>query len=236
MFMFKYVQIKMAAVQPTPYFRDVTDREFTSFVPPRIRIGDRLPAWKELSRVFPERVIGAKCERLTQAINDAAMQPQAPGPVPRNKYSLVRTVPLRVLLARVSYEHDGDGFPRYREFRGGNPRYVVVSEAEAWYHRSGCSHGKVLVLQVVFDPLRPALVMHSARVERNEPEDRMLLSMPWQLQVPGQSLGPQETPRSQIEAHGADGALYSSYGRPGGSAALGGAIRSVPCTLGSLRW
>jgi hypothetical protein len=131
-----------------PYHVDVDDAAFMTFIPEKIAKGSIIePLDSSALDVNLENVVISKVQRLTEAINAKSDVGQ---------YDMVRST------LTVTFK---------------NPLQSAssVSDVEVWYHRSGCSHGKVLRVQVVTYGQEPFVKLTAARVIRKESEDVMLL-------------------------------------------------------------
>lgn len=142
-----------------PYYWDVAADDFqASFLPrqgpwvPRDILHDR-----EARQEMPANAQKYVVRELTSYINQRARQyfSAAEGDRRRQKYVQHRVLHQRTYVSSA--------------------RSCVVAEAEVWYHRPGCMHGKVVEVQVGLIHEYPYLVLLNSRVLREEPEDAYYL-------------------------------------------------------------
>lgn len=143
---------------PRPYFVDISDAEFMALVPWRIRSALPIPFTGSEVEPMPYNAVLGKVRLLTSSINsrfNSTSNSRFNSKTQTRDYVMRRLVVVRTFSSP--------------ETRG------AVADCEVWYHRSGCSHGKVLLVQVLSLQEKPFLRLGAARVIRQETEDRILL-------------------------------------------------------------
>lgn len=143
---------------PTPYFQDISVAEFERLLPLKLRDAPPIQSEHDLKVNMPRNAVMIKVNRLTQEINNALQRLYGTHMRP---YILRNLLIHRTFVSSSSPSHGTEG--------------MSISECELWYHRSGCSHGKVLLVQIALLARAPFLRMMSAHIQGEEPEDRMLL-------------------------------------------------------------
>lgn len=139
-------------MRATPYHTDLSDLEFAAFIPKRISEGRMLEHDTPSSVKLPRNALKLKVDRLTEEINKKAAIAGVNG-----TYDMARML-----------QGDTSRPSQTRQWQS-------VTDAEVWYHRSGCFSGKVILVQVATSQTHPFISMISAKMLRNEPEDKMLL-------------------------------------------------------------